>query len=84
MFTIVYNINKIANRQTEETEMIKQWTPKQHAKHESNIIAQANIWLQKYNPEQVAMIIWNKYGYLSEAKNGVVWFKGCQGMVAVR
>lgn len=63
--------------------MIKQWTPKQHEKHESKMIEQANIWLQKYTAEQVAMIIWNKYGYLSDAKNGKVSFKGHKGTVEV-
>jgi len=63
--------------------MLKQWTAKQHEAHENKIIAQANIWLQKYSAEQTAMNIWNKYGYMSGTKNGKVFFKGHKGTTEV-
>ena len=63
--------------------MAKQMTAKQLENHEQKIITQSNIWLQKYSPEQVSALIWRKYGYLTEAKKGVVYFKGHNGVRAV-
>lgn len=63
--------------------MIKQMTAKQLEKHEQKIIAQSTIWLQKYTPEQVSLIIWNKFGYLTESKNGIVYIQGHNGKRAI-
>lgn len=59
--------------------MAKQMTAKQLENHEQKIIAQSNIWLQKYSPEQVSALIWRKFGYLTEVKNGVVYIQGHKG-----
>lgn len=63
--------------------MAKQMTAKQLENHEQKIIIQSNIWLQKYSPEQVSDFIWRKFGYLTEAKNGIVYIQGHKGIRAV-
>lgn len=63
--------------------MAKRMTAKQLENHEQKIIAQAKIWLQKYSPEQVSGFIWKKFGYLTEAKKGVVYFSGHTGIRTV-
>lgn len=63
--------------------MAKRMTAKQLENHEQKIIAQSNLWLEKYTPEQVSSFIWNKYGYLTESKNGIVYFSGHNGRRAV-
>jgi hypothetical protein len=56
--------------------MIKQLTAQQHAKLEKKITEHAQTLLAKYTAEQVAQIIWNRYGYLSGTKNGAVEIQG--------
>jgi hypothetical protein len=63
--------------------MIRTLTAKELEKYEQKIIFQANIWLQKYSPEQVSMFIWNKYGYFAGTKNGIVYFMGHNGRTTI-
>jgi len=63
---------------------MKKLTAKQLEKHEQKIIVQAKVWLQKYSPEQVSALIWNRFGYLTGVKNGVVYFQGHNGILEIK
>lgn len=60
---------------------MKRLTARQLAKIDDKIEAHAAELLKKYTPEQTAMIIWNKYGYLSGTKNGKVTISGSRKIV---